>query len=126
MGALGDIEQFPLRSQNPHTKKWCVVIPIGASGATGTLLQGPPGIACAKSATGVYDVTGMPVGPAESTGKPRVYFGIYSPTPTVGCAVVTIDDFNAGTLTFATLVGVTKTEPASGDVITLFFEGESE
>ncbi len=127
MGALGDLEMYPSPHNKPHNKRWSVVIPIGAAGATGTLLQSPdPGLAVAKSATGVYAVTGMPVCPAESTGKPRVWFGIYSPTPTVGCAVVTVDDFNAGTLSFATLVGVTKTEPASGDTITLFFEGESE
>lgn len=126
MGALADIDLYVEKANTPHKKSWCCVVPIAGSGATGTLLQGPPGIAVAKSATGVYAVTGMPIAMAESTGKSRVWFGIYSPTPTVGSVVVTADDFNAGTMTFATCVGVTATEPASGDTITIFFEGESE
>lgn len=104
------------------TISWSCRVPIGASGATGTLTFGPVGIAVAKSDTGVYAVTGMPVCPAA---KGRVWFGIYSPTPTVGGAVQQIVDYTAGTMTFATVVGVTATEPASGDVITIFFEGES-
>ena len=126
MGALADLDMYQAADNRPHVKSWKVVIPIGGSGATGTLLEGPPGIAVAKNGTGTYDVTGMPIAPAESTGKPTVWFGIYSPTPTVGCAVVTADDYNAGTLTFKTCVGVTATEPASGDTITLFFRGSSE
>ncbi len=104
------------------TISWSCEVPIGASGATGTLRRGPNGIAVAKNTTGVYDVTGMPITPAD---KGRIWFGIYSPTPTVGCAVTQVKDFTAGTMTFATCVGVTPTEPASGDIITIFFEGEA-
>ncbi len=103
------------------TISWTCRVPIGASGATGTLTFGPVGIAVAKNTTGVYDVTGMPICPAA---KGRVWFSIYSPTPTVGCAVQQVVDYTAGTMTFATCVGVTPTEPASGDVITIHFEGE--
>ena len=99
---------------------WDCEVPIGASGATGTLAFQPNGMAVAKSDTGVYAVTGMPICPA---GKGRITFGLYSPTPTVGGAVVTVVDFTAGTMTFETLVGVTATEPASGDKIWIHFRG---
>jgi len=105
------------------TVKWTCEVPIGASGATGTLVGGPNGIAVAKSDTGIYAVTGMPITPA---GKGRFTFGIYSPTPTVGGAVVQAYDGTAGTMTFATCVGVTATEPASGNKIWIFFEGEGQ
>jgi len=103
------------------TVRWTCEIPIGASGATGTLKFGPNGIAVAKSATGIYAVTGMPVTPA---GLGRFAFGLYSPAGTVGSAFVTAYDGAAGTMTFHTSVGVTDTEPASGDKVWLYFEGE--
>ena len=103
------------------TIKWRVEVPIGASGATGTLVDGPNGIAVAKSDTGIYAVTGMPLTPA---GKGKFSFGLYSPTPTVGSVVVQAYSGTAGTMTIATCVGVTPTEPASGDKIWIYFEGE--
>jgi len=123
-GALRDRPIFKElgRIGTVDTIKWSCEVPIGGSGATGTLAFGPVGIAVAKNTTGVYDVTGMPICPAA---KGRIKFGIYSPTPTVGDAVVTAVDFTAGTMTFKTCVGVTPTEPASGDKIWIFFEGES-
>lgn len=103
------------------TIRWRCKVPIGASGATGTLAFGPNGIAVAKNTTGVYDVTGMPPLP---TGKGSFHFGIYSPAGTVGSCFVTAYSLSAGTMTFTTAVGVTATEPASGDEITIFFAGE--
>lgn len=126
MPALGDIEGFQLRTMNPHARKWCVVIPIGGSGATGTLLQAPEGLTVTKTGTGVYAVAVMPVSIAASEGKSRVFFGLYSPSLTVTECTVTAHDFNAGTLTFTTSKAGSAAEPASGDRVTLFFEGESE
>lgn len=103
------------------TIRWRCKVPIGASGATGTLAFGPNGIAVAKNTTGVYDVTGMPPSPAA---KGSFNFGIKSAAGTVGSAFVTAYDLAAGTMTFTTAVGVTATEPASGDEITIFFTGE--
>lgn len=99
---------------------WECEIPIGASGATGTLVGQPNGMAVAKSNTGIYAVTGMPICPA---GAGVITYGIYSPTPTVGCAVTAAVDFTAGTATIKTCVGVTATEPASGDKIWMKFRG---
>ncbi len=126
MGALRDMENFPeLGSNQAATQRYRIVCPIGASGATGTLTKAPIGVAIAKNGTGIYDVTGLPICPA---GSGQFFFGIYSPgaPPTVGSAVVTTVDLTAGTMTFKTLVGVTVTEPASGDIITIFFVGEGE
>ena len=123
MGGLKDYPTFKEGGNinTPDTRSWSAEIPIGASGATGTILNAPAGFACAKSATGVYACTGLPIHP---TGKGRFWFGIYSPTPTVGGAVVTAKSNTAGTMSFATVVGVTATEPASGDIIWVYFEGE--
>lgn len=99
---------------------WECEVPIGASGATGTLAMQPNGMAVAKSDTGIYAVTGMPICPA---GAGILTFGLYSPTPTVGGVVTQAVDFTAGTATIATCVGVTPTEPASGDKIWIRFRG---
>ena len=123
MGMLSDMvfgRLLGLVGSEPEVIDWDCEVPIGASGATGTLAFQPNGMAVAKSDTGVYAVTGMPICPA---GKGRITFGIYSPAPTVGGAVVTVVDFTAGTMTFETLVGVTATEPASGDKIWIKFRG---
>jgi hypothetical protein len=103
------------------TIKWTTEVPIGASGATGTLLRGPNGIAVAKNGTGVYDVTVMPITPA---GKGRFRFGLYSPLLTVTEATVTAYDGAAGTMTFTTSKGGTAAEPASGDKVWVYYEGE--
>lgn len=123
MAALRDHPIFRAlgRIGTKDTILWTCEVPIGASGATGTLLRGPNGIAVAKNTTGVYDVTGMPITPA---GKGRFHFGLYSPAGTVGSAFVTAYSGTAGTMSFTTAVGVTATEPASGDKVWIFFEGE--
>lgn len=127
MAALGDIEQFPRRHNKPHGVTWSMVIPIGAAGATGTLLQSPdPGLTVTHGSTGVYAVAGMPVAMAESTGKSRVHFQLYSPSLTVTECTVTADDYNAGTLTFTTSKAGSAADPASGDTVTMYFNGESE
>lgn len=104
------------------TISWTCECPIGASGATGTLVFAPNGLAIANNTTGVYDVTGMPI---TEAGKGRFHFGLYSPAGTVGSVIVTAYSGTAGTMTFHTVVGVTDTEPASGDKIWIFFEGEN-
>lgn len=101
--------------------RWVCEVPIGASGATGTLVNAPNRMTVAKNGTGVYDVAVMPITPA---GKGRFSFGLYSPAGTVGSAFVTAYDGAAGTMSFTTAVGVTATEPASGDKIWIFYEAE--
>jgi len=123
MGALRDkVKGRLLGFLGPKDEyiEWMCVVPIGASGATGTLAHHPNGIAVAKNTTGVYDVTGAPICPS---GAGVYWFGIESAAGTVGSAYVTAKDLTAGTMTFETAVGVTATEPADGDVITIFFRG---
>jgi len=122
-GALRDRPIFKElgRVGTTDTIKWTTEVPIGASGATGTLLRGPNGIAFAKNTTGVYDGTGLPITPA---GKGRFQFGLYSPLLTVTECTVTAYDGAAGTMTFTTSKGGTAAEPASGDKVWVYFEGE--
>jgi hypothetical protein len=100
---------------------WTCKVPIGASGATGTLAGQPNGMLVAKSDTGVYAVTVMPITPAA---KARVTFGVYSPLLTVDHAVVTAEDNAAGTMSFTTVKAGVATEPASGDYIVIKYEAE--
>lgn len=102
--------------------KWECECPIGASGATGTLAFMPNGLAIAKSGTGVYLVTGMPITPA---GKGRFKFGVYSPLLTVDNAVVTAYSGTAGTATITTVKAGSAAEPASGDKLWIEFTGEN-
>lgn len=123
MGVLAEMAQGRLLGfGGPKAEyvEWMCVVPIGASGATGTLAHQPNGIAVAKGGTGVYAVTGAPICPA---GAGVYWFGIESASGKVGSAYVTAKDLTAGTMTFETAVGVTATEPDSGDVITIFFRG---
>ncbi len=91
-------------------------IPIGASGATGTIV-GKGVSAVAKTATGLYDVT-------LDRGYARLLYLDGTCIATTGALnhVVLDADYTAGstTLSFATRVQAgTDTEPASGDVILL-------
>lgn len=104
------------------TIRWEVQVPIGASGATGTLVGPyPNGLAVAKNTTGVYDCTGLPILPSGG----RFVFGLQSAALTITCAVVTAFSPTAGTMTFKTTLGnATPVEPANGDKITIQFAGE--
>jgi hypothetical protein len=104
------------------TIRWEVRIPIGASGATGTLSGPyPNGFACAKNTTGVYDCTGIPL----TVAKGRFTFGLESAAITVADVVVTAYDNTAGTMTFKTVLGsATPVQPASGDAVVIRFSGE--
>jgi hypothetical protein len=106
-----------------ETRIWEVEVPIGASGATGTLAGPyPNGFACAKNTTGVYDCTGLPALPSGG----RFYFGLYSPALTIADVVVTAYSAANGTMTFKTVLGsATPVQPASGDKIWIRFSGET-
>lgn len=107
-----------------ETVSWQVTVPIGASGATGTLVGPyPNGFAIAKNTTGVYDMTGIPLSPA-GTGRWR--FGIFSAALTIDSVVVTAFDETAGTATIKTVLGsASPVQPASGDKIYIFYSAET-
>ncbi len=105
-----------------QTSRWEMEVPIGASGATGTLAGPyPNGIAIAKNGTGIYDITGMPICPS---GKGRLNFSWFSPLLTVTHATLTAKDFTLGTATVKMLKNDLAAEPASGDIIWVYFSGE--
>lgn len=118
---IADLDSgFPVKSLIPDVVHWWAAIPIGAAGATGTIKDAPQGFACAKSATGVYDVTGMPPCPATTTANSKIsfLFQLQSPAATVTEAIVsTAPNLSNGTVSFRTSKGGTATEPASGDIV---------
>ena len=94
---------------------------IGSSGAVDTTTSSDdPSITFALSTTGVYTMTFPPCVDCD------MQFGVYSPTPTIGGVVLAAIDKAAGTATINTVVGVTKTQPASGDYIVVDLQMQSE
>ncbi len=123
---LGDQPRQPDKAvagiSSAQTSRWELLVPIGASGATGTLAGPyPNGIAIAKNGTGQYDVTGMPICPALNA---RVYLGWFSAALTITHATITARSLTAGTMTIKTLKNDVAAEPASGDELYIFFCGE--
>ncbi len=120
---IADLDSgFPEKTLLTNVVHWWASIPIGASGATGTIKDAPNGFACAKSATGVYDITGMPPVPATTTAETKVCFTftLQSPAATVcECIISTAPNLANGTVSFRTSKAGTATEPASGDLITV-------
>jgi hypothetical protein len=92
----------------------CAEQAIGAAGAVGALAVDEPGITVAKNAAaGTYDIT-FPTAP-----RGRLFATLVSPVPTVGGLVVSAIDTTLGTAQVVCCVGVTPTNPASGDKIHL-------
>jgi hypothetical protein len=96
-----------------------VIAGSGAVDATNTTVE-DPAFTFTLSATGVYTMT------FPKAQKGDLAFGIYSPTPTIGGVVVSAIDWTAGTATIKTIVGVTPTQPASGDYIWVRFTALTE
>ena len=91
-------------------------VPIGATGAVGTLVKDAP-IDVTRDSTGVYSITF----PKAADACVRV--AIVSPLSTVIHASVTATDGQAGTASFTTSpTGGTATDPASGDVLRIFIK----
>ena len=126
---IADLDAFPTRNLLDNQVRWRVTVPIGAAGATGTLLDGPNGIACTYTATGKYAFTGIPLCPSATTSrsKAKFWFTLQSPSLTVTeCTITVAHSTSAGTLTATTSKAGTAAEPASGDVIVMWCEMERE
>jgi hypothetical protein len=126
---IADLDAFPQRNLLDNQIDGRVVVPVGAAGATGTLLDGPYGIACAYTATGKYAFTGLPICPSATTARSKAVFWtqLVSPLLTVTEATITVaHSTSAGTLTVTTSKAGTAAEPASGDVLILFWKMERE
>ncbi len=126
---IADLDAFPERHLLDNQIMGRVVVPLTTAGATATLLDGPNGIACALGATGVYAFTGLPICPTATTTRSKAKFWtqLQSPALTVTeCTITVAHSTSAGTLTVTTSKGGTPTTPASGDVITLFWQMERE
>ena len=126
---IADLDAFPTRDLLDNQITGHVTVPIGAAGATGTLLDGPNGIACAYTATGKYAFTGLPICPTATTSRSKAKFwtSLQSPLLTVTEATITVaHSTSLGTLTVTTSKAGSAAEPASGDVLVLFWKMERE
>jgi len=92
-------------------------INIGATGAVGSQIFGPPGVTLTRTGTGTYTL----VYPA-ALGVAIVPYIAKSAAPTVFDASVTAKSATAGTATIVTANAAgTATDPANGDILGLLF-----
>ncbi len=90
---------------------------IGATGAVGTQIFGPPGVTYTRSSAGVYTI----VYPA-ALGMALIPYIAKSAAPTVFDAMITAKNQTAGTatVTYTNAAGA-ATDPANGDIIGMIF-----
>jgi len=92
-------------------------INIGATGAVGSQIFGPPGVTLTRTGTGTYTL----VYPA-ALGVAIVPYIAKSAAPTVFDVSVTAKSATAGTATIVTANAAgTATDPANGDILGLLF-----
>lgn len=92
-------------------------INIGATGAVGSQIFGPPGVTLTRTGTGTYTI----VYPA-ALGMAIIPYIAKSAAPTVFDVSVTAKSATAGTATIVTANAAgTATDPANGDILGLLF-----
>ncbi len=118
---MGDLLSNALLAVQDNLRLSVTEINIGATGAVGTQVFGPPGVTFTRTGTGTYTV----VYPA-ALGMSIIPFVAKSAAPTVFDCSVTAKSATAGTATivFAAANG-TATDPANGDIIGLILIGKT-
>lgn len=114
---FGDLDLKNGQTPQTNLVYSCVEINIGATGAVGSQIFGPPGVTLTRNSAGNYSV----VYPA-ALGVAIIPYVAKSAAPTVFEASVTAKSATAGTATiqFANAAG-TATDPANGDIIGILF-----
>ena len=114
---IGDCSLSNVQGAQDNLKIGFVEINIGATGAVGSQIAGPPGVTFTRTGAGTYTV----VYPAAVAGGLIPYVA-KSAAPTVFDCSITAKNVAAGTATlvFANAAG-TATDPANGDIIGLMF-----
>lgn len=114
---FGDLMPSNARAVQDNLCIAALELNIGATGAVGTQIFGPPGVTFTRTGAGTYTV----VYPA-ALGIALIPYVAKSTAPTVFDASVTAKNGPAGTATvvFAAANG-TATDPASGDIIGMLF-----
>lgn len=121
--AAGDIEAFPLKDASKEIVTFRMYVPIGATGAVGTVVKNNPGLSISRANTGDYDVVHPPC--------VRAWYEIRLLTadasPTVDTAQVDVASINpgAGTFSFYTCLSGTAANPESGSAIEIKIECET-
>ena len=112
---FGDLMPSPVRAVQDNACIACLELNIGATGAVGTQIFGPPGVTYTRTGVGTYTV----VYPA-ALGVGLIPYVAKSAASTVVDCVVTAKNGPAGTATlvYGNAAG-TATDPASGDIIGL-------
>ncbi len=117
----GEANNYPLKSGKRDRFQLHADIPIGGSGAVGTVVADDPAITAAHGSAGQYNIT-FPKAPSGRV----LAVTLFSPASTVKTAWVTAFSPTAGT---GTIVvgngGGTPTDPNSVDVIYLTLELET-
>lgn len=123
MPALADVPQYPLRAGKRDVVVYAIQIPIGASGAVGTVDAPWPSVTVAKTADGKYDVV------VPACTRLTVAPGIVSAdaTPAILGVVITDVAATSGTFKIQTLATIAggAAEPESGTVINLIVHAET-
>lgn len=104
-----EFNPYPTRGGEINTVLSRAVVPIGGTGAPGTI-AGAPGFTIARASAGFYNITFPPCVDIS------IFVQLMSPVPTVFDAVVTARNAAAGTATIKTYNAAgTITDPANGD-----------
>jgi len=115
-----DMAPYPTKAARRDLVELDLVIPIGATGAVGTLDKDDPAVGCTRTTTGVYALT-FPKSPGG-----RIFIQLFSPLGTVVSAPLIAMDFAAGTASFNTETDAgTPADPANGDKIQVLFRLDS-
>lgn len=124
--AAGDVPAYPLRDASREITTFRMLVPIGATGAVGTVVKNNPGLSITRAAQGDYDV----VHPACARAWYTVKMRTADATPTVeACGQVDHASVNptAGTFSFYTLdFAGAAANPESGSAIEIIIECETQ
>jgi len=114
---FGDLMPSNARAVQDNLIVAALELNIGATGAVGSQIFGPPGVTFTRTGTGTYTL----VYPA-ARGVALIPYVAKSAVPTIFDIVVTAKSATAGTATIVTYNGSgAATDPANGDIIGLIF-----
>ncbi len=115
---FGDKDQFPPNTLSAWRVSGVAKFVIGGSGAVSST-EGDPDIAAANSGTGTFTLT------YPASLKAKIQYGIkQSAAATITEIIGTAVSPTAGTASFRTSKAGTAVNPASGDILTVWFLAE--
>ncbi len=122
--AAGDVPAFPQRDATREIVTFRMFVPIGATGAVGTVVKNNPGLCITRANTGDYDVVHPPC--VRAWYELRLLTADASPTVDTAQVDVTSIAPTAGTFSFYTCLSGTAANPESGSAIEIIIECETQ